>query len=241
MSDSTADRLVLFRVQRQMTQDELALSLGVSRATVGHIESGARTPSKSFLVKLSDTYGINADWLLNGHGEMQRQSGPGFGPDDLRIEPPIPGKPLGGDLTIGGTSFALVRRFDLAVSAGNGLVPASDDATDRFAFPVEWLRRLGVVGDLAALVPVQGDSMAPTIPDGSLVLIDARENTVSAAGIYAFTLDGEAFVKRLLATPQGKTVTMISDNPAFAPRAISGPQLAHLRIAGRVRFVMHPV
>lgn len=166
---------------------------------------------------------------------------PGFGANGIRIEQPIPGKPLGGDLTIGGTSFALVRRFDLAVSAGNGLVPASDDATDRFAFPVEWLRRLGVVGDLAALVSVQGDSMAPTIPDGAMVLIDARETTVTATGVYAFTLDGEAFVKRLVAAPQGKTMTLISDNPAFAPRTISGPQLAQMRIAGRVRFVMHTV
>lgn len=172
---------------------------------------------------------------------MLRPQGPGFGPDDLRIEPPIPGKPLAGDLTIGGTSFALVRRFDLAVSAGNGLVATSDATTDRFAFPVEWLRRIGVVGELSALVSVQGDSMAPTIPDGAMVLIDARETSVSATGIYAFTFDGEAFVKRLVAAPQGKTITLISDNPAFPPRTISGPQLAQMRIAGRVKFVMHPV
>lgn len=241
MGDSTADRLVFFRTQRQLSQDDLAAALGIARATISHIESGTRTPSKKLLLSLSDTYGLNADWLLNGHGEMLRPAGPGFGPEELRIEPPKPGQPLAGDLTIGGTAFALVRRFDLALSAGNGLVPATDHAMDRVAFPVEWLRRLGVVGDLAALVSVQGDSMAPTIPDGAMVLIDARETTVTATGVYAFTLDGEAFVKRLVAAPHGKTVTLISDNPAFPPRTVSGSQLAHMRIAGRVRFVMHGV
>lgn len=233
--------MALFRKGRGISQRALGAALSVSGGLIGQIEADLTPLSRSFLEKMAATYGVNADWLLSGHGPMSRPATPGFDTNELRIEPATASQPMAGDLSIGGVPFALVRRFDLTVSAGNGLVPVSDHATDRFAFPVEWLRRIGVVGDLAALVPVQGDSMAPTIPDGSMVMIDARETSVTTPGVYAFTLDGEAFVKRLVTTPQGKTVTIISDNPTFAPRTISGPQLAQLRIAGRVRFVMHAV
>lgn len=110
------------------------------------------------------------------------------------------------------------------------------------ALPTAWCARSGINSDVSVLVKVTGDSMAPTLPDGSFVLIHLMEKTVDQPGIYAFTRDGEAFIKRLIpsdlnADGRPGTIMILSDNPSWPPFALTGPRLNALRIVGRVRAV----
>jgi phage repressor protein C with HTH and peptisase S24 domain len=82
--------------------------------------------------------------------------------------------------------------------------------------------------------------MAPTLPDGSLILVQASEWQVERAGIYAFSRGGEVFVKRL--TPirsQGNgplaALAILSDNPAWPPELVTGEEMNDIRVVGRVR------
>jgi transcriptional regulator with XRE-family HTH domain len=60
------------------TQKEFGKSLGVSRDTLASYESGRVIPSETFVQLLCTTYGVNADWLRTGAGEMYIDSGNDF-------------------------------------------------------------------------------------------------------------------------------------------------------------------
>lgn len=141
-----------------------------------------------------------------------------------------------------GVEYVRVRRCDLDVSAGNGLGPAEDGPSDAIALPREWMMRHRLAADLCVLVRVKGDSMSPGIADGSYLLLNAAERHSYSPGVYAFTLRGEAFAKRLAVTAKDQAgrpsaLVLISDNPAFAPITVAGPDLDELKIVGRVRGV----
>lgn len=165
-----------------------------------------------------------------------------FGPK-RDIGPPDPSRPAAGDVRIGDEEFSLVSRYDVNVSAGAGLVPASEAADGALAFSRTWLARQHINADLAGLVKVRGDSMAPTVPDGAAVLVHCPEMTVDREGIYALSRDGEAYVKRLLPVdraPDGRprSMVIISDNNEYPPEVVTGAALNDIRIVGRVRCVM---
>lgn len=215
----------------------------MSAGSVSFIESDERTPSKDFILKLSEHYAVSADWLLYGIGDMLMPHG-GFGGDGSapRVEPPNRDQPIPADLVMDQVKYVRVRRMDLDVSAGNGLGPAEDGPKEAVLLPRDWLVSRRLAPDMCVLVRVRGDSMAPAIPDGAFLLVNGAERHSYQPGVYALTYRGEAFAKRLTvlsraANGQPAAILLVSDNPAYTPVTIAGPDLAELRIAGRVRAV----
>lgn len=246
MGDSPGKRLASFRSSLGLNQRGFAASLGVSPGRIGSLETDVAPPSRAFLEKMAEVYGVNADWLLYGHGEMLRGPGGGLPGRHGQIEKVDLSRPDHGDVKYQGIEYAFARRMELSVSAGNGLVPVDEQEAEGVAFPVAWLRRQRITSDLAILVSVRGDSMAPSIPDGALVLIHVAERALSAAGVYAFNLDGASYVKRLVpqsSEPDGRpgAVAIFSDNPAYPPVVLSGSELNRITVVGRVRAVIAQV
>lgn len=241
MSDSPGQRLALFRKSLGISQRAFAASLNVSGGLIGQLETDKDLPGRRVLLALSERYGLSADWLMHGTGEMQLPLR-GFNETGTRIEPPEPGRPMGGDFVADGEPYAFVERRELSLSAGNGLAAAEGRKAGRMAFPVSWFDQRRLAPDLCIMVTVRGDSMEPTLPDGCLVLLSARENTPVDGGIFAMRLGDEIFVKRILTeTPKAdRTTTLIvySDNRRFPPVVLRGPQLNDLRLIGRVRLVI---
>lgn len=60
------EKLTRFRRDRELSQTELAQSLGVTRQAVSGWERGASTPSAEKLIALSRLYGVPLDELVNG-------------------------------------------------------------------------------------------------------------------------------------------------------------------------------
>lgn len=159
------------------------------------------------------------------------------------VGPPDPAHPAPGDVRIGDDEYSLIPRYEVNVSAGAGLLPISEDAASRVAFSRTWLIQNRINADLAGLVRVSGDSMAPTIPDGALVLVHCPEMFLEREGIYAFSRSGEAFIKRLVPVdrrPDGQATSLviISDSGNFPPEVVTGPDLNEIRIVGRIRCIL---
>ncbi len=57
-------RLKGLRVSKGLTQDQLALRLGVTKSIISAYESGTRYPSLEMLVKLSKSFNVSSDYLL---------------------------------------------------------------------------------------------------------------------------------------------------------------------------------
>lgn len=107
--------------------------------------------------------------------------------------------------------MAFVPLHDVLVSAGHGVnaVEAGQSA-ESLGFPADWLRQR--FGDARRLrvVHVKGDSMAPTLHDGDMVMIDIdRRDPVD--GIFVLRLEDQLMVKRVH-FPSARRVLVTSDN-----------------------------
>lgn len=211
-------------------QEKLAEVAGVSRSTLDAIFRGKSTPRQTTIEAICEVIGIDIDDLIDG-----TMPSPTYGPPDLSL-------PLSGDVRLGEHEYNLIKRYEVRVSAGSGLIPSTEFAGSGIAFPRSWLLQRGIAADLAGLVRVKGDSMAPTIPDAATVLIQFMP-TIAKAGIYVFRRDGEIFLKRiqpLSFSEDGRvsSLAVISDNAAYPPEVITGAALSDLRIIGQVRTML---
>lgn len=147
------------------------------------------------------------------------------------------GRPHG---VIGGPRTVYIPRYRLQLSAGPGAeifdeVPAGlipfaedffskklgrDDAEDLFIFDV------------------RGDSMEPIIPNGSLVMIDARDRVANGA-VMAFRFGDEAYIKRLHRVPGGFEAASENPGAAESRQALSPHGDEEFQIFGRVCWVAH--
>jgi len=57
-------RLAFLRDQRGLTQEELAASLGISRASLSHYEKSRREPDAETLTKIADLFEVSIDYLV---------------------------------------------------------------------------------------------------------------------------------------------------------------------------------
>ena len=110
------------------------------------------------------------------------------------------------------------------------------EVADLIAFRRDWLNRLGINPDHAALIEAAGDSMEPSIPDGAIMLLDTSITEVRNGWICAIVRDGELLVKRIQKKLDG-TVLLISDNSHYQAEEVSEDRLYQYHIAGRVRWV----
>jgi hypothetical protein len=127
-----------------------------------------------------------------------------------------------------------IPRLDVGASAGGGAADPSERMLGRIGFDPAWLRRLGVAAATAALIRVEGDSMAPTLSDGDEILVDRGARRLRD-GLWVLRLDGALLVKRVAVRPDGGRVSVLSDNPAYPGWPDCDP--AAVDVVGRVVWV----
>lgn len=129
--------------------------------------------------------------------------------------------------------FALVPRYNVQASAGPGSEVHSEQIVDHLAFKRSWLTEMDLKAGSLALITAKGDSMVPTIKDGSLLLVDTRKEQSIRDGIYILRMDGALLAKRLQRLLDGG-ILVKSDNPAYKELKAEKDQLQLLDIIGRV-------
>lgn len=144
-------------------------------------------------------------------------------------------------------TFSKIPVHAAVLSAGPGLQNGDAEIIDQLAFRRSWLAEAGVSAAQARVARVRGDSMAPGISDGDLVLIDTARGLGDIARrkpkdrrpppIYAFIQDGEARVKRL-ERASDRTLILISDNPSF-PAEVVDVSTRGFEILGQVVWSGH--
>jgi putative transcriptional regulator len=64
MSDKVTNRIKEFRQKRDMSQEELAGAVGVSRQSINSIERGRYTPSLTLALRFARLFGCSTDELF---------------------------------------------------------------------------------------------------------------------------------------------------------------------------------
>ncbi len=68
-SMSIAARILSSRKQKKLTQDKLAMLIGVSKSACGQWEHGLTSPSVENLSRLAIVLEVQFEWLATGRGE----------------------------------------------------------------------------------------------------------------------------------------------------------------------------
>jgi phage repressor protein C with HTH and peptisase S24 domain len=124
--------------------------------------------------------------------------------------------------------------LDVDASAGHGALTEMEDKCSQFGFEENWLRRLtSSKASSLSIIHVLGDSMEPTLHDGDEVLVDLGDGQSRLRdGIYVLRKDGALSVKRIAIEPQGRKISVTSDNPTH--QSWTGLDRRTINIVGRV-------
>lgn len=196
---------------------ELARRSRLSRRVIDKYRSGESEPNRPRLVALARAGGVSVEWLATGEGSMV---------------PEHRTAPVGDD-------YIALPRYDVRAAAGGGAIVEAEPVVDWIYFKRDWLRRtLGVSPSELAIIEAVGDSMAPTIDDGDLLLVDVGEPKLRGEGIYVIAVDDALVVKRI-AIKLGGGLVISSDNPHYhaTHQELTRSELEFLRIIGRVVWV----
>lgn len=103
--------------------------------------------------------------------------------------------------------------YDVEVSAGHGALVEREEKSTEIVFSEEFISKsIGVNPNEVFLMPVRGDSMAPTLKNQALVMVH-KVDEFSGDGVYVFRFDGQLMVKRLQFMP--KVIKVVSDNHTY--------------------------
>lgn len=142
---------------------------------------------------------------------------------------------LGGPAAGGGD--VAVPWLDVSAAAGTGRVAEGERVIRAVPVAAAMLRQLGVAAADASMILVAGESMVPTLLDGDRVLIDRGDRRVPSAGaVFVIRRADAVAVKRLV--PHGRTLAIVSDNPAVAEERYPREAIA---VIGRARLVLREV
>jgi len=79
-------------------------------------------------------------------------------------------------------------------------------------------------------INVDGESMEPTLQDGSIVFIDRSQTNINKDGIFVASTTAGLFIKRIRQRADGM-IELISDNKAYSPEIITADEI---QIVGKV-------
>lgn len=234
MSELIHTRLKRLRLNAEMTQQDVADVLGISRVAVSKWESGQTKDLKNENLRgLARLYQVSLEELLTGDGPMRDATKAHHALDASQIGTPIITWDKPEDLPEG--EFVIVPRYDLHVAAGNGHVVYEEIEHEQGqAYRTNSIRRLGTMASNLMTVYAKGDSMEPSIYAGDALLVDRGQREVQDRNVYVLRYGHEIRVKRLFRRPDGG-LRIVSDNTnGFPEEVVTATEMEHIEIIGRV-------
>lgn len=192
-----SERLVWARAQKSLrdgndfTQMDLATKAGVSQGSIGHLESGRTSTSRS-ITSIAKALEVDPVWLAEGKGEpypLPRQGAPT--PADAI--PVVVADEYDAD-------FYQIPKVQLQLSAGiTGFqtVPELYDGV-RVSVAKNWVDRKGYRPNALIALTVKGESMEPNLFQGDLVIVNTADTKMVDGAVFAVNYEGEAVIKRLM-------------------------------------------
>lgn len=185
------EKVTMRRKILSINQRDLAKLVMVSVNTIQSYEQG-HLPRGNHFVNLARTLRCSMDWLS---GLTDVDDGPG-GLDESR-------------------DFKMSRRLISPPLLGD---QGSDRHPDSigYTYEYEWLAHISSEPSNVRCLIIHGTTMAPTLLNGDIVLLDAGRRTIQQGNIYALSYGTAVLVNRLEIRPGG-ILRVVSDNQTVAP------------------------
>ena len=180
-----------------------AQKLGVSEANIrGYIKNVV--PKADVLEKIVSSYDVNAEWLLTGLGNMEKQN-PIEPTNDGTGIPLIPVEAMAGYFT--GEQTVLLQECERYV------VPMFRNAD--------------------FLIYVRGDSMQPRYFSGDMVackMLSLTDIFFQWGKVYIVDTDQGVLIKKVMRGTSADTITLVSENTQYEPFEISRRGIYHIAL-----------
>jgi len=209
-----------------LSREEAGARLGIHPNTLARYESDEREAPRTVLEKAANAYGVALSWLKAGDGQ------PASAREDARAFDSPHSSERDDDQV-------MIPVLDIRASAGTGQPVESELSVGTMTFDRTSLIAHGVNPKGARLVQGQGDSMYPTIQDGDPLLIDITDRETRDK-VFVIRRGSELLIKRLQKHSDG-SVSLLSDNPTYAPERLPRDEADELEVIGRVAVVLRSI
>ena len=191
-----------WRNRAGLTLEDVAADIEMSPGNLSLLERGKQGFSETILLKLARFYGtVPAGLFYPPPDNDDAHNAAALGERIAAYEAPAKSE---------------VAFFDWQIAAGDGAYVDDPHQTGTISFERPWLKELtNSPPHRLIIIQLKGDSMEPTLPDGSWVMIDLNDTRPVTNKIFAFREDDEARIKRLSVHPGTKRLSLISDNPRW--------------------------
>ena len=239
--------------------DRLAdLIPGMSRRSLSDYVSEKTDPRAALVKAISEVTGVDAGWILTGKGEPLMPTRPltalerqlvTDGERERQNQAALLGvrpelvvnhyeRVLSMSPDTASNQSGMIRLpiyTEVLASAGPGAVVASEQADGVISFDPRFLRDQGARPDKCVIIWAHGDSMMPTIPDGSALIVDHSQKEIKNGSIMVIGVDDDLLVKRIRRRSDG-LIELISDNRTYETETLGPTALQQLRVIGRVVY-----
>lgn len=193
---------------------DFAQRIGISASLVTEVAKGRSNVGMQAVQNLVEIFGFSANWILMGEGgpwASEHPSGPQAVPDGSGI-PLIPIDAMAGFCRGESTVFEYeCERYHVPLFCGADF-----------------------------LISVRGDSMVPHFRSGDVVackFLPLGDVFFQWGKVYVVDTDQGALIKRVAQGSSGDTVTLVSENTAYAPFEVSRGSIRHLALVlGTIRL-----
>ena len=229
------DRVRTYRKAKGLTQEALAKAIGVSKTTITGYELGYREPDVEKIKLLSDALGVTGDDLLNT-GFSKVKKAPSVSDEAMRMARDYDkldnwGRQAVRDLT----DTELARMEDEARFMDGATMEEEPKVINLYAEPAAAgiaVPTIGVDFEPYTLTPddpqgaafavrLQGDSMEPYFPDGSIVFVNHDAMVNGDIGI--FCVDSGTVCKQYYRDPMGMVYLFSLNRSRSDADVILGP------------------
>ena len=214
-----ARRLYQARMSAGLSRTEAAARANIADNSIYRYEKGKARPRPEILAALGRVYGRSVEWL---RGDPVTEAGPNW---HLAADP----------LTGQEVAVQVVGVPVIATVAGAGIFAFDETARDWLPYRQDRLVRAGMGEGTCKLVEVRGDSMAPQIPSGAVVMVDVAQRGLWDGKVYLMSVGNEGVVVRRV-FQEGKTWLVRGDHPDCRPRVFHETWTVH----GQVRAAVTP-
>lgn len=215
---SIGTRIKEARTNKNLTQEELAKLIGVTKGAIANYENEVSVPKVDLLFKLLNVLECDANYLYQDDVEALDNNFIVTLPEQKIIEKYRSLDDHGANLirlvlneeytrcvkepTI---KYETVLKpcYEASLSAGTGSFVFDDVPSKQIEVPIDFK-------DIDFVISIRGDSMEPSYFDGERVMIK-KQHEISSGEVGAFMVNGEAFIKEL-----GDNC-LISHNKKYAP------------------------
>ncbi len=203
-----SDRLRQQMQSRGLKSITITRATGASRSSVSQWVNGTAKPSGVNLTKLCEFLQCDASWLMYGEQSLNQT-----------YPPAIP-----------------IARSLMNNAATETILGGTRGRTFRFSFTQNLLYDLEVEPRNAAYVIMEGDSMEPVFPGGSILGVDTAMNTVTDGGIYLINHEGLMRIKIISKIPGSGLKLRSYNNVSYPEEEHTGREAKKIEIVGKVFF-----